>query len=714
MGDNVLHSHLQREQILSSSQSIVQQWIGSNFGDYLQQLDQHLFDLANKADSNANQTRYFQTREELKLNQQPLEHNYQQHIQQAFKKFHKNRNTASDYSADPTRKIQSENDVQALSLIDNDELEESLAIGNISRKITAKCSEELYALNQRLSVLNGGHKINDRGNPIAPAVLGEALKQIISELQLDNHARILIYKVFESTFMSKAIQLYQQLNKHYSEAQVLPHLSYHIEKNPPVTVANRSVTDSSKMPAENNLSSQLPDELQNLISTATLTRQQQLIQAIRLLQQQLKDHSARSAPTFNVPVEQIISGIQQLQQQANEALQNMDNTAAVKLRLEAEQQLKKQGNIDDNSIEIVGLLFEYMLNDGQLADSVKTLLSYLHTPFLKITLVDKDFFNQPNHPARQLLNSLVAAGERWVDPHSKHKNEVFERIKEIVRRLLSDFDDDIRLFSELAIEFNQYLRQHARRIRLLEKRATQAAEGENKLQEIRLKVKAYLQQKSNGLTLAPTVSTLLFEPWANFLAFNLLRFGSGSDQWRDAAQAVDDVLWFSQPHREDDWHAKKRLQELKQSLPDVLLAGFDTVGYDSNQAKRLLNALLQQTKNTATDTSLVKVPVAQAIDDVKISATKPQADNSDPIMQQLRQTQPGTWFEFDAKTDNPKRVKLAWSNDKTGQFMFVNRMGIQVAQASSAQLLKAISTNKARIINATETAPFFEKAMERV
>ena len=72
----------------------------------------------------------------------------------------------------------------------------------------------------------------------------------------------------------------------------------------------------------------------------------------------------------------------------------------------------------------------------------------------------------PQHPARLLLNALVAAGERWVEPEGKSKSDVFAQMKAVVKRILDDFDDDLGLFSQLAFEFNHYLRQHVRRVRL--------------------------------------------------------------------------------------------------------------------------------------------------------------------------------------------------------------------------------------------------------
>ncbi|MCP4128325.1 MAG: DUF1631 domain-containing protein, partial [Gammaproteobacteria bacterium] len=46
---------------------------------------------------------------------------------------------------------------------------------------------------------------------------------------------------------------------------------------------------------------------------------------------------------------------------------------------------------DLDTIELVGMLFEYVLNDTGLPNIVKALISYLHTPFLKVAVIDQSF-----------------------------------------------------------------------------------------------------------------------------------------------------------------------------------------------------------------------------------------------------------------------------------------------------------------------------------
>src|SRR5690606_36420979 len=122
--------------------------------------------------------------------------------------------------------------------------------------------------------------------------------------------------------------------------------------------------------------------------------------------------------------------------------------------------------------------FEYMLNDENLPDSVKALLSYLHTPFLKVAFVDPGFFEQAEHPARLLLNNLAEAGARWVGNDGSSQYDIYNKIRDVVNRILKDFDNDIKVITELLLEFSSYTKNILRRQELMEKRATERAQGE--------------------------------------------------------------------------------------------------------------------------------------------------------------------------------------------------------------------------------------------
>jgi hypothetical protein len=356
--------------------------------------------------------------------------------------------------------------------------------------------------------------------------------------------------------------------------------------------------------------------------------------------------------------------------------------------------------IDVELIELVGLLFQQMLDDEQLPDSVKRLLSYLHTPYLKVALLDRGFLDQPRHPARELLNTLIAAGEQWAEPE---RGDLLNQLQLVVQRILDEFDDDLRLFDQLHFELSQYLQQYTRRIRLAEQRARQAAQGEDRLREARGQVETYLQRRLEGIELPAPARTLLFEPWASYLAFSLLRFGPGSVAWQRAGGVVDQLLDHLTRQAATDDLARARDDQRWEQLEEALRQGFHTVGYDPDRGQRLIDTM-RQAGGTLT------APPTQA------HAAHAETGAADPLPEELARLEPGSWLLFAA--DRPRAeqyaLKLAWSNPRTRHYMFVNRLGQQASLLRGHELAAALRAGALRILPGPHRRPFIERALERI
>jgi hypothetical protein len=503
--------------------------------------------------------------------------------------------------------------------------------------------------------------------------------------------------------MRKLNNLYILINQQLQARGILPHIIYDVEKHP--------LQDA-------------PEEISQLNNEQTIEQQLAVYQRIKQQQAQLLQQTPRQPlpAQASMPLQAVIGNINRLQRSAGVQLKELiteqevsaSNTHALKEI--AEREAANSNDIDSDAIEIVGLMFEYMLNDEQLPTSVKSLLSYLHTPYLKMAIQDKDFFNHPQHPARQLLNSLVAAGERWVEPNGKQTSEVFAQIKTVVEQVLDQYENNVRLFSRLALEFSQFLRHYVRRVRLTEKRALQAAEGESKLREIRLRVDNYLREKLAGLELPSALEIFVKSPWANYLAFNLLRYGGQSDQWREAVSILDDILRLCGLNHSHLSREENNLATLRHRLPERIKQGFETIGYEHSQGKLLLQQLLAYeappSKNTIPAVTIAPVD----IETVNANSSKTQQMSDKPHIQKLLATDFGSWFIFNAHQapQLQQRYRLAWANTNTLHFMFVNRLGQQVALHSGEELAELMRTGKLNILPANSDKPFFEKALQQV
>ena len=69
-------------------------------------------------------------------------------------------------------------------------------------KAENRLQRALYQVNQRLSVIIGGGKVEDNNNPIGPAVLGNAFRSAIREFEVNVQVKLIIYKLFDRYVMS--------------------------------------------------------------------------------------------------------------------------------------------------------------------------------------------------------------------------------------------------------------------------------------------------------------------------------------------------------------------------------------------------------------------------------------------------------------------------------------------------------------------------------
>ena len=121
------------------------------------------------------------------------------------------------------------------------------------------------------------------------------------------------------------------------------------------------------------------------------------------------------------------------------------------------------GAADEDVINLIAMLFECILDDRNLPDSLKALIGRLQIPMLKVAVLDKSFFSRSSHPARRLLNEIAKAAMGWGDCDDHERDSLYVRIEQVVQRLLNDFVDDPAIFSELLADFLAFTQEERSR-----------------------------------------------------------------------------------------------------------------------------------------------------------------------------------------------------------------------------------------------------------
>ncbi|MEZ5538889.1 MAG: DUF1631 family protein [Pseudomonadales bacterium] len=382
---------------------------------------------------------------------------------------------------------------------------------------------------------------------------------------------------------------------------------------------------------------------------------------------------------------------------------------------------KRIAEEDGRIIDLVGMIFEYMLGDKQLPDAVKAVLSYLHTPYLKVAFLERKLFEKPEHSSRQLLDCLAEAGMRWVNTDGDSQFKVFPKIKSIIRRVLTDFHSDTSLFDELLLEMREFNQKVARSVDVMERRAREKAEGEARLRAVKRRVLHEVRTRMSGYDLPAHIIVLLLHPWLDYLTFISLRYGEDSSQWHEGVGDISEIIWSVQ--EKSDINERNRLLMIQESLLHRVQTGLETIAHDQVKSNKLLEALSKSQMLVLQ--SLIAEPVSAekraameeevCADLIEVEIDKDALTNEERnMLETLSQVPIGTWLEFDRLNDSSAVLaRVAWFNQQTTNFMLVDRGGKQIAMKNGLEIARMILASQARIV-VESGKPFFERALENI
>ncbi len=120
----------------------LQQWVSNAF----EHVDDALFDLAEKAENNAAQMHYFDGMRDVRKRRPTVERNFLAAINRELGELVHPRQPSSAATPNPLNSVE-------LSLVADNELEESLAITSMISKNESRLARDLFTVNQRLSVI---------------------------------------------------------------------------------------------------------------------------------------------------------------------------------------------------------------------------------------------------------------------------------------------------------------------------------------------------------------------------------------------------------------------------------------------------------------------------------------------------------------------------------------------------------------------------------
>ena len=691
--------------------------------ELFEHLDDELYQLADKSANDMLQTRYFEAMRELRKLREPIDSVFLLNLLARYEDFWHIRSTQAETAP--------EAEGEELSLVDEDELEEDLAVSGMASKAENRYHRELFALNMRFAQLSGVPDLTTKQNPIGPYALAEGFRASMRQWHGDVGIRLVVFKLFDRYVMAYVGGLYDELNDVLVDAGILPKIVQRLRRNPvaPAVQRARKEAHATGEVGGGGAGAAVDEEVSEeqilgMLGQLLTMRRNRNAESLYSGLLPGRGDSARLAHLPSVGSTELVDALHQLQREASiEAPVNRDEILQLQhemlINLGRELELgsgdspsKRLNQVDQDVIDVIGMLFEFILDDRDMPDTMKALLGRLQIPMIKVAVLDRSFFGNKQHAARRLLNVLARAAMSWVDDGDRSARSVYGRIESAVSRILAEFSDDVGLFAVVYDEFSGVMEREARGAEVAEERVTQVTRGQEQLLVARRRVAQVLNDfRVAQPDMPPAVVNILREGWHDVMLLANLREGEESAAWKHAYAAVEELVWSVQPKVEP-----AERQRLLKAIPDLLKKlrdGLNNISFDHHRASQLFKDL-QACHIAALRGSDESIAASRdedvVLEEVELPAEPVLENVEEEFLDRAKALEIGQWLKWRLDEDWT-RGKLSWRSEVSNNCIFVNGKGMKVAEMTLSEIAVLFRDREASVLEAVNK-PLMDRALD--
>lgn len=768
---------------------------------FLDKVAIELFDAADVTDDRDARNQYMDARESLKRGRDTMVGVFERVLREDF---------ARRLAGGGTPVAKPRGESLELSLVDDATLDQEIAVDKLGANLRASCEEELFALDRRVAVVLDVPDLQPADNPFGPDVVGTAIGGAFDAVDIGPKAKLAAFKSLEAQFGKCLKACYRDINQSLIDRGILPDVHHGASRSAKKTfepgkghaddpidaedlfarlqrlMAQRAAGPGGARQGRPAAPGMPLGGMPSLATTQGLTPQQLLATTQGLMTQPLMGVHPSMSVSQALAAQQAMSQSQALAttqaigwltglQQGNGELYTqlgvgVDPTAVASGRVNILREIKTSevghsvGDVEGLTIDIVAMVFDYVFDDRRIPDAIKALIGRLQIPVLKIAVLDKTFFSKRTHPVRRLLDALAAASIGWSGTADEN-DPLYKQIHTVVHRILTEFETEIGLFSQLLEDFEKFLAENDKTTQERAERAEALVRDRESLESARVVARYEVERRVREEPLPLPVTQFLIMYWREHLSRAYVAGGEEGEGYREALAVMDELVWSCAPKNTPD--DKKRLVHLIPVLLRRLQQGMDAMRVPASDRQAFLGALVdchtqavklgpKAPKPEPVDTesqiaraaeidldrpssdadvldlileNVVDASSGQAtqierrvvsragvnVDEVRLrppkaaATRKPNADQYDEIVARLER---GMWIEFRPADNEPGvRAKLTWISPRRNVFLFSNQHGVQATTFAPDALALELRLGRAEVIS---DSPLFDSAVRSI
>ena len=738
------------------------------FTSFFNNADTALFELANEASNNEEQKQYFDLLHSIRTDKANLSRGLSDSLRTYLKPI--------SALSPSTETIEDDDDDDELSLVSQDTMDELVLVNTISAKTFDKFHEAIGKLEIRFEFLAEQTPMIFKKDALTPLHFCEAFQQCITILDVSTADKLILYKLFDNEVASKLDILYDTLNKLLIDAGVLPKIKLHAQRNEGASLGGSGHgegTDSGESDASNDAGSgggssggggstgeadpeanqtgngsgrggHSPAQTAQEANAAKLVKKYgnkniggyPIGKASEIIQDFIGNDSAAAGSVDGDPQfyghKDVLTALTQMQnvthtqiQSAPPVIERID-AAAIKqalLSTIASQQggtITKQINqVIEKTIDFIKLIFDAIIDDTSISDTIKALLLTLQIPVIKASMLDQEFFVNDDHPARELLDKMAEIGVGITD----HTDPLYDQLDGIIKELLKNYANDINAFVTALEKVKAIIAKREAETEEKEREAQEQIQKEHArkivLWELR---KSTLEKKLPSL-----VHKLVLKLWPTMMFNHYIKHGKQNDEWIFLITTLGELIEGVQPpsnvkeykflqenHEKLTERVEKRLQRSKRAkehldevmhdLRETFKHLLDTDEFDEALNQPELSTMPVMDTPIASDEEInaaQETGAEESFSEDQLEAA-PHPDEPVDLREKLQllpsDVRPGVWFQITMENQQIRRLKLSVIIMEEALLVFVDHNGERVVEKDAETFAEELKGGTAQII----------------
>ena len=354
--------------------------------------------------------------------------------------------------------------------------------------------------------------------------------------------------------------------------------------------------------------------------------------------------------------------------------------------------------VEDDSIDLVAMLFDALFASHRMADRARRVYGRLVLPLVKVALQDPSLFVRDTHPARRLLEAVTEAcagnaGE------TTYERELLDRATAATQRVAADYNEDNAVFDMARSELDVLLGHQRRRVEMQAERAAKAAFGRERLQRAREQADAIVTCRLSAAPVSHDVGAFLSSAWRHQLVQAFLREGDvpvDATGLGDALVAADRAAAAG--------HGRELADRLI-ALEPALLACLAASGHHDSAARHGVATLVRALVDPDAPRDLKTLAVEDNPEDVaeaRLWLAEDAAIAPGATAERTAGLLVGEWVKVTDRVGDTTALKVAWISPLTERRLLVNRRGARVFAATVTQLAQL--SNEGRLVRTDDHA----------